>query len=108
MFKRYLPYIKEYKLQYFLVLIGIVLTVSATTGTAQIMKPLMDEMFIAREEEMLYFIPIALIGIYFLKAVGSYVQSIYMSYIGQHIVTRFREMLLEKIHLLGYDFFIPQ
>lgn len=104
MFKRYLPYIKEYKLQYFLVLIGIVLTVSATTGTAQIMKPLMDEMFIAREEEMLYFIPIALIGIYFLKAVGSYVQSIYMSYIGQHIVTRFREMLLEKIISLDMTF----
>lgn len=95
--KRYMPFIKEYKLQYFLVLIGIILTVGATTATAHIMKPLMDEMFIEKKEEMLYFIPLGLVGIYFFKSLGRYVQSVFMNYIGQHIVTRFREMLLEKI-----------
>ena len=100
-FNRYIPYIKEYKIQYFLVLIGIILTVSATTATAHIMKPLMDELFIERKEEMLYLIPLGLIGIYIVKAIGRYVQSVYMKYIGQHIVTRFREMLLEKI--IGLD-----
>jgi subfamily B ATP-binding cassette protein MsbA len=96
-YKRYLPYIKEYKLQYFYVVVGIILTVVATTATAQIMKPLMDDMFIKRDEAMLYLIPIGLIGIYFLKAFGRYVQSVYMNYIGMHIVSRFRELLLEKI-----------
>ncbi|MBT5934243.1 ABC transporter transmembrane domain-containing protein [Sulfurimonas sp.] len=100
-FKRYLPYIKEYKLQYLLVLLGILLTVSATTATAHIMKPLMDDLFISKKEEMLYYIPLGLVGIYFFKAIGRYVQSVYMSYIGQHIVTRFRELLLEKI--IGLD-----
>jgi len=103
-FKRFLPYIKEYKLQYFLVLIGIVLTVSATTATAQIMKPLMDDMFIQRKEEMLVFIPLSLVGIYFFKAMGRYIQSVYMKYIGLHIVTRFRELLLEKIINLDMTF----
>jgi subfamily B ATP-binding cassette protein MsbA len=96
-YKRYLPYIKEYKLQYFYVVVGIILTVVATTATAQIMKPLMDDMFIKRDEAMLYLIPIGLIGIYFLKAFGRYVQSVYMNYIGMHVVSRFRELLLEKI-----------
>lgn len=99
--KRFFPYIKEYKLQYFLVLIGIILTVSATAATAHIMKPLMDDMFINRKEEMLYLIPFGLIAIYFIKAIGRYIQSVYMSYIGLHIVTRFREMLLEK--MIGLD-----
>ncbi|QOY51411.1 ABC transporter ATP-binding protein [Candidatus Sulfurimonas baltica] len=102
--KRFLPYIKEYKLQYFLVLIGIILTVSATAATAHIMKPLMDDMFINRKEEMLFFIPLGLIAIYFLKAIGRYIQSVYMSYIGQHIVTRFREILLEKMINLDMGF----
>ena len=100
-YKRYLPYIKEYKLQYIYVLVGIVLTVVATTATAQIMKPLMDDMFIKRDEKMLYLIPLGLIGIYFIKALGRYVQSVYMNYIGMHIVSRFREILLEKI--IGSD-----
>ncbi|WP_428731077.1 ABC transporter ATP-binding protein [Sulfurimonas sp.] len=88
---------KEYKFEYFLVLIGMIFTVSATTATAHIMKPLMDEMFIEKKEEMLYLIPLGLVGIYFFKSVGRYMQSVFMTYIGQHIVTRFREMLLEKI-----------
>lgn len=103
-FKRYWPYIKEYKIQYIFVLFGIVLTVGATTATAHIMKPLMDDMFIAKKEEMLYLIPLGLVGIYFIKAVGRYVQSVYMSYIGQHIVTRFRELLLGKIIGLDMEF----
>ena len=99
-----MPYIKEYKLEYLLVFIGIVLTVSATTATAHIMKPLMDEMFIEKKEEMLYYIPLGLIGIYFFKSIGRYLQSVFMSYIGQHIMSRFREMLLEKIINLDMTF----
>ncbi len=101
---RYLPYIKEYKLQYFYVVIGILFTVSATTATAHIMKPLMDEMFINKKEEMLYLIPIGLILIYIIKAVGRYIQSVYMTYIGFHIITRFREIILEKIISLDMAF----
>jgi subfamily B ATP-binding cassette protein MsbA len=87
----------EYKFQYFLVFIGIILTVSATTATAHIMKPLMDEMFIEKKDEMLIYIPLGLIAIYITKSVGRYIQAVFMSYIGQHIITRLREVLLEKI-----------
>lgn len=96
-FKRFWPYIKEYKVQYILVFIGILLTVGATIATAEIMKYVMDDMLIEKREDMLILIPLALIGIYFLKSIGRYIQSVFMSYIGQHIVTRFREILLDKI-----------
>ena len=95
--KRFWPYIKEYKLYYILVIFGGLLIVTSTAGTAHIMKPLMDDMFIAKKEEMLYLIPLGLIGIYFLKSIGKYIQQVFMEYIGQSIVTRFREILLEKI-----------
>jgi subfamily B ATP-binding cassette protein MsbA len=103
-FKRYLPYLKDYKLQYFLVFVGILLTVGATAATAHIMKPLMDDMFIAKKEEMLYLIPFGLVGIYLFKAIGRYIQTVYMNYIGQHVITRFREMLLDKMINLDMSF----
>ena len=96
-FKRYWPYLREYKVYYFIVFIGILLTVAATAGTAQIMKPLMDDMFIARDPKMLYIIPLLLIGIYVAKSFGRYLQSVFMNYIGLSMVTRLREVLLEKI-----------
>ncbi len=99
--KRYWPYIKGYKKHYLIVLFGIILTVIATAGTAQIMQPLMDDMFIAKKEKMLYLIPLLLIGIYILKSLGRYLQSVYTNYIGLHIISRLREDLLEKI--MGLD-----
>ena len=96
-FKRYWPYLREYKVYYFIVFIGILLTVAATAGTAQIMQPLMDDMFIARDPKMLYIIPLLLIGIYVAKSFGRYLQSVFMNYIGLSMVTRLREVLLEKI-----------
>jgi subfamily B ATP-binding cassette protein MsbA len=80
-----------------LVVFGGILIVISTAASAHIMKPLMDDMFIAKKEEMLYLIPLGLIGIYLTKALGKYVQTIFMEYIGQSIVTRFREILLRKI-----------
>ncbi len=103
-FKRYWPYIKEYKLHYLLIFLGIALTVGATVATAQIMQPMMDEMFIKKDEQMLLIIPAALITIYIVKAVGRYIQSVFMTYVGLHVISRFREMLLEKIIFFDMEF----
>lgn len=87
-----------------MVLIGILLTVTATAGTAHIMQPLMDNMFIKKEENMLYIIPALLVGIYIIKSIGRYLQSVYNTYIGMHIVSRLRENLLEKIVHMDMQF----
>ena len=103
-YKRYWPYIRGYKFQYVMVLIGILLTVTATAGTAQIMQPLMDNMFIKKEAEMLYIIPALLVGIYVIKSLGRYLQAVYNTYIGMHIVSRLRENLLDKIVHMDMQF----
>ena len=80
------------------------MTVSATLGTAQIVQPMMDEMFIAKDKEMLTIIPLGFIAIYVIKSIGRYIQSVYMNYIGLHIVSLLREDLLEKILYLDMKF----
>jgi len=102
--KRFWPYIKEYKLYYMLVIFGGLLIVISTAATAHIMKPLMDNMFIAKEERMLYLIPLGLVAIYATKSVGKYIQTVFMQYIGQSIVTSFRQILLSKIISLDMQY----
>ena len=101
---RFLPYLRDYKISYMLILLGIILTVSATLATAQIMQPLMDNMFIDKDKTMLYKIPIGIIIIYFIKALGRYIQTIFMEYIGTHVLARLREIALEKILSLDMTF----
>ena len=100
-FSRFWPYIKGYKGYYVIVLIGIIMTVLATVATAQIMQPLMDKMFIEKDPQMLYYIPLMMIVIYVVKSVGRYLQAVFMNYIGQHIITRLRSQLLD--HMLHLD-----
>jgi subfamily B ATP-binding cassette protein MsbA len=102
--RRYWPYIKEYKLSFFFVFVGIMLTVTATAATAQIMQPLMDEMFINKDEKMLTLIPLMLIGIYLAKSSGRYIQALFTNYIGMHIITRLRDELLNKILFMDMKF----
>ena len=87
-----------------LVIFGGILIVISTAATAQIMKPMMDDMFIKKQEDMLYIIPFGLIAIYLTKAIGKYIQTVFMEYIGQSIITRFREILLHKMISLDMAF----
>jgi len=87
-----------------LVIFGGLLILISTVATAQIMKPMMDDMFIKKDKTMLYLIPFGLIAIYVTKAIGKYIQTVFMEYIGQSIVTRFREILLEKMIYLDMGF----
>jgi subfamily B ATP-binding cassette protein MsbA len=87
-----------------LVIFGGLLIVISTAATAQIMKPMMDDMFIKKQEDMLYIIPFGLIIIYLTKALGKYIQTVFMEYIGQSIITRFREILLHKMITLDMAF----
>jgi len=103
-YKRYWPYIKGYKFYFILVFFGIILTVIATASIAKIMQLLIDDVFIKKDPFMLYLIPSLLIGIYILKAIGRYIQSVFTTHIGLHIVTRLREDLLEKMIRMDMQF----
>ncbi len=103
-YRRYWPYIKGYKFQYLMILIGILLTVASTAGTAHIMQPLMDNMFIKKEPQMLYIIPMLLVGIYVVKSIGRYIQSVFTAYVGMHIVSRLRKDLLDKMVHMDMQF----
>jgi len=103
-FKRFKPYFKDYKRYFFYVVIGIVLTVSATVALAQVMQPLIDRVFVEKDSEMLALLPFMVIGIYFVKSIGRYIQSVSMKYIGQHIIARLREQMLEKILHMNMGF----
>ena len=99
------PYFKGYKKEFFFLLLGVIGATIGTVGAAAVMKPILDDIFIARDEKMLYVIPFYLVGIYVIKGVGRYVQAVYTNYIGQDIIRRLRDRLLEHMMRLDMAFF---
>lgn len=104
-FKYYTPFYKNYKLKIFYALIGILLVAGGSGGLAYIVKPLLDKVFIAKDENMLYIVPILLIIAQTAQGVGKYIQVYYMSYVGQDIIRITRDRLLAHILTLDIAFF---
>ncbi|WP_428026793.1 ABC transporter ATP-binding protein [Arcobacter sp.] len=104
-FKQYIPYYKNYILKFFYAFIGMALVAGGTSGSAYVIKPLLDEIFIAKDAQMLQFLPFMVVGLYFAKGFGAYIQAYYISYIGQDIVRIVRDKLLAHVLTLDIDFF---
>ena len=104
-FKQYAPYYKNYKLQFFYSLIGIILVSSSTSGTAYAIQPLLDDIFINKDEQMLYMMPFIIIALYSAKGFGRYIQAYYISFIGQDITRIVRDKLFSHVLTLDMDFF---
>ena len=104
-FKEYLPYYKHYKKEIFFAIVGMILVSFATAATAYLVKPVLDKIFIEKNEKMLYILPIAIIILYFLKGVGYILQQYYVSYIGEDIVRKIRDKFLGHILKSDINFF---
>jgi ATP-binding cassette, subfamily B, bacterial MsbA len=104
-FKQYSPYYKNYKLYFFYSFIGIILVSASTSGTAYAIQPLLDDIFINKDQNMLYMMPFIIIALYAAKGFGRYIQSYYISYIGQDITRIVRDKLFSHILTLDMDFF---
>ena len=106
--KRFFNYAKQYAKQYALAIIGIILVSASSAATAYLVKPILDDIFINKDVAMLKLMPIAIIVMYTAKGIGIYVQTYYTSFIGQDIVRKLREDLLDNMMRLDLGFINAQ
>ncbi len=104
-FKEYIPYYKNYKKQIAFALVGMILVSISASAIAYIIKPVLDKIFIEKNSSLLYTLPFGIIIIYFAKGLGRYLQTYYVTYIGEDIVRQIRNNLLNHILNFDIDFF---
>ncbi|HIP52000.1 MAG TPA: ABC transporter ATP-binding protein [Campylobacterales bacterium] len=105
LFKQYLPYLINYKHQFFFAILGMTAVAVGTMGTAQMIKPLLDDIFVAKDADMLIVMPFIIIAVFSLKGVGQYIQTYYMSFIGLDVVRKLRDNLVTHLTYQDISFF---
>jgi subfamily B ATP-binding cassette protein MsbA len=103
--KRIFDLIKDNRLRLFLAMLCMLVMAAATSATAFLVKPVLDDIFFNKNVHMLTLIPVAVIVIYLLRGFGMYGQEYFMSYVGQGIIRRLRNMLYDHIQDLPLSFF---
>ncbi|NLN38758.1 MAG: ABC transporter permease, partial [Smithella sp.] len=104
-FKRLLLMAKKYYLRFVLAVPCMIMAGMLQSALPLIAKPVIDEIFVSRDISALKWVPFIIIGIFLLKGLATYAQSILMSSIGLRIVTNLRNTLYEKIQLQSLAFF---
>ncbi len=102
----YSHFYKEYKKEFVIVLIGVLMTSAATAAIAYLIKPVLDEIFIKKDTAMLTILPLALVAVYTAKSLGAFLETYYISYIGKDIVRRVRDNLLSHLMDADISFFV--
>jgi subfamily B ATP-binding cassette protein MsbA len=103
--KQYVPYYKDYIRQFVYVFIGMILVSAGTSRTAYVIKPILDDIFVTKNEQMLHLLPFLVVILYTAKGVGKFIQVYYTSYIGQDIIRIVRDKLLLHVLKLDMTFF---
>ena len=98
---QYLPYYKNYKKQIFFALLGMIMVAVGTSGTAYVIKPILDDIFIKKDEEMLKLLPFLVVMLFSVKGIGRYLEQYYVAHIGGDIIRIVRDKFLS--HILSQD-----
>ncbi len=97
--------IKRYKMGLFLGTACMLLVAASSAVSALLIKPVMDDIFVKQDIEMLRLMPIVVVIVFFLRGLGDYGQEYYMNYVGQRIIKDLRDRLYERVMDLPLSFF---
>ena len=95
----------EYKAYFAFAILGMLVFASSEVAFSYLMKPMLDEGFINRDEFIIKIIPIAMVLIFVVRMGAVYVRNYCMAYIGRQVINNLRGQIFEKLlSLTAYEY----
>ena len=105
LYPRLLQFVKPYWTALVGAMICMLFVSAATSASAFLVKPVLDDVFFKKDLTMLKLIPLAIVGLFVLKGVFDYGQAYLMSHVGQRIIADLREKTYNHLQSLSLSFF---
>ncbi len=103
-FIRLVRYLKPYRVRLVAAFVCSGLVAAFSGAYAWLVKPVLDEIFINRNEGLLLVLPIALFAVSVLKSAFNYGQNYLMNFVGNQVITDIRQELFGKMIRLPVGF----
>ena len=104
MFLRLLRYLTRYRVRLITAFVCSALVAGLTGAYAWLVRPVLDDIFIKKDEWMLIVLPVAIMVVAVLKGLFSYGQSYLMNYVGTQAVADVRQDLFLQFMRLPVGF----
>ena len=96
-FLRVLRYLLRYRVRLIAALVCSALVAAMTGAYAWLVRPVLDGIFIAKDQTLLIILPLTILAVSVLKALFNYGQAYLINYVGNQVVTELREELFLQL-----------
>ncbi|HPX49112.1 MAG: lipid A export permease/ATP-binding protein MsbA [Desulfomonilia bacterium] len=105
-YRRLLNFLKPYWIKLAVSMVLTLITAGTTGLVALLFKYVVDDILIEKNVLMLQLIPLAVVGIYIVKALSDYFSYFFMADVGQRVIMNVRDALYGHIQTLSMPYFI--
>ena len=92
-----LGYTKRYTPALLVALVGMIFAAASDTGFAALMKPLMDEGFVAKNQDSIKLIPAVMVALVLFRGITTFVAEYCIKWVGRRITYDIRNELFERV-----------
>jgi len=105
LYRRLFEYAWPHKSVFMLSVLGAVMLSATAAGFAALMKPLMDEGFVARRPDTIQLIPIVLVVLFVFRGIGNFLSQYSISWVGRRIIADIRNAIFAHLTRLPCAFY---
>ncbi len=105
LYGRLLGYVKPYWRMFALSVVGLVLTAATEPALPALFKPLLDEGFVAKNEDFIRWVPVLLLALFLVRGFTSFVSTYCMAWVGSRLVMDLRAAMFDKLMTLPTRYF---
>jgi len=104
-YRRLLGLLRPYKLVVAATLLAMITDSACMTLFARVIKPLIDKLFVTHDPAAIFWMPIIIVGIFFVRSIAVYIESYGSAYVGRGVVQDMRRQIFAKYLKMPAAFF---
>ena len=105
---RLMNYVEPYWLVFNLVLLGMVLMATTDSMLPALIKPMLDDVIVNKNQESMQLIPLAIIALFVVRGVASYIGSYAINWVSNTLIVDLRTAMFDKLLTLSPRYYVGQ
>jgi len=105
LYLRLLQYVKPYKIQFSIAILGMVIFAATEPALPALMKPMLDGSFIEKDETMIILVPILLVLLYFVRGIASFTTTVGLNWVSNKVIMDLRSEMFQRLLTLPSSYY---
>ena len=97
LYLRLLKYVAPYRRVFALALAGMMIVAATEPALPALLKPLLDGTFVEKDESLMRWMPLAIVGLFIVRGLAEYMAHYSISWVGNKVVMDLRNAMFDKL-----------